>query len=331
MQNSSKNNFLTCRKYRYAYNGMEKDDEVSGNGNSYTTQFRQYDPRLGRWKSLDPLAGKFHYQSPYVAMDNNPILYTDTKGDSAGAKTLKDAQLYADDLNAMFFDKYKEVGAFQVVYVKYTVSDYSPFSPGYEQISGPGYMWAIVPNMHATKTDGSKFSWNTSRWTRRIFDVLMSNGMIEIKLNSDKISGSSGLSPQGGLANNYGGGEVIIYENDNEKWVIGGDNSSTWTYAGTLMHELIFHKHPGSKEESAREMQNASEDGLDLPSRIDESSHPGGNSVERPLNHNELRRLNRLRNGESARGGGKFAMAFKRLSAKVGAYMRRIATNKVKF
>jgi RHS repeat-associated protein len=42
--------------YRYAYNGMERDNEVSGNGNSYTTEFRQYDPRLGRWKSLDPLA-----------------------------------------------------------------------------------------------------------------------------------------------------------------------------------------------------------------------------------------------------------------------------------
>ena len=34
--------------YRYAYNGMEQDNEVSDKGNSYTTEFRQYDPRLGR-------------------------------------------------------------------------------------------------------------------------------------------------------------------------------------------------------------------------------------------------------------------------------------------
>ena len=66
--------------YRYGYNGMEMDNEVSGNGNSYTTQFRQYDPRLGRWKSLDPLMAKFPHQSPYVAFDNNPIFYKDPKG-----------------------------------------------------------------------------------------------------------------------------------------------------------------------------------------------------------------------------------------------------------
>ena len=69
--------------YRYAYNGMEVDNEVSGNGNSYTTEFRQYDPRLGRWKSLDPLMEQFPSQSPYCAFDNNPVYYTDVKGAQA--------------------------------------------------------------------------------------------------------------------------------------------------------------------------------------------------------------------------------------------------------
>ncbi len=59
---------------------MEVDNEVSGNGNSYTTQFRQYDPRLGRWKSLDPLMSMFPHMSPYVAFDNNPIIYSDPNG-----------------------------------------------------------------------------------------------------------------------------------------------------------------------------------------------------------------------------------------------------------
>jgi len=66
--------------YRYGFQGMEQDNEVSGNGNSYTTQFRQYDPRLGRWKSLDPLMASFPHMSPFVAFDNNPIYYTDPYG-----------------------------------------------------------------------------------------------------------------------------------------------------------------------------------------------------------------------------------------------------------
>lgn len=80
--------------YRYGYQGSERDDEVKGNGNSYTTEFRQLDPRLGRWLSLDPLAAKFPWQSPYCSMDNNPILLNDVKGDKTPKeeKTLKKEQ-----------------------------------------------------------------------------------------------------------------------------------------------------------------------------------------------------------------------------------------------
>jgi RHS repeat-associated protein len=64
--------------YRYGFNGMEKDDEVKGNDNSYTTEFRQYDPRVARWLSIDPVV--HHQFSPYSAFDNNPIFYTDPSG-----------------------------------------------------------------------------------------------------------------------------------------------------------------------------------------------------------------------------------------------------------
>ena len=63
---------------------MEKDPEMKGDGNSYTTEFRQYDPRLGRWLSLDPLMQMFPSISPYVAFDNNPIFYTDPLGLESG-------------------------------------------------------------------------------------------------------------------------------------------------------------------------------------------------------------------------------------------------------
>jgi RHS repeat-associated protein len=64
--------------YRFGYQGSEKDNEVSGDGNSYTTEFRQLDPRLGRWFSCDR---ELHpYESPYTSMDNDPINLVDIYG-----------------------------------------------------------------------------------------------------------------------------------------------------------------------------------------------------------------------------------------------------------
>ena len=65
--------------YRFSFNGMEKDDEVKGVGNSYTTEFRMNDPRVGRWFSIDPITHS--WMSPYTSMDNNPILFIDPFGD----------------------------------------------------------------------------------------------------------------------------------------------------------------------------------------------------------------------------------------------------------
>lgn len=70
---------LNNSDYRYAFNGLEKDDEVKkGKGNSYTTEFRQYDSRLGRWLSLDPML-KAH-ESPFVSHANNPLWFVDPNG-----------------------------------------------------------------------------------------------------------------------------------------------------------------------------------------------------------------------------------------------------------
>ena len=80
---------LNMGEYRFGFNGMEKDDEVKGSGNSYTTEWRQYDPRVGRFLSRDPLANKFPWQSPYVAFDNNPIFFIDPSGDSSRSTVVK--------------------------------------------------------------------------------------------------------------------------------------------------------------------------------------------------------------------------------------------------
>jgi RHS repeat-associated protein len=68
--------------YRFQFNGMEKDDEVGGEGNFNSTFYREYDARLGKWLSVDPKLDA--WQSPYVSMANNPILYNDIFGDIIG-------------------------------------------------------------------------------------------------------------------------------------------------------------------------------------------------------------------------------------------------------
>jgi|GEM_PF-732619 len=66
--------------YRFGFGGYEKDDEVSGSGNSYTTTYRHYDPRIGRFKSRDPKAGQFPWWTPYQYAGNRPIDGIDLEG-----------------------------------------------------------------------------------------------------------------------------------------------------------------------------------------------------------------------------------------------------------
>lgn len=44
---------------------------------------RNYDPALGRWMNIDPLAEKFPYMSPYVYCNDNPINLVDPDGKEA--------------------------------------------------------------------------------------------------------------------------------------------------------------------------------------------------------------------------------------------------------
>ena len=55
--------------YTYGYNGMQRDN-ATGTGSGYTTLFREYDPEIARWKSLDPKLKDFPSESIFLSMDN---------------------------------------------------------------------------------------------------------------------------------------------------------------------------------------------------------------------------------------------------------------------
>ena len=71
----------SSNQYRYGYNGMEMDDELKGEGNSYDFGERLFDPRIGRFLKLDPFQKSLPFISPYSTSANNPILYIDINGE----------------------------------------------------------------------------------------------------------------------------------------------------------------------------------------------------------------------------------------------------------
>ncbi|MFA5417570.1 MAG: RHS repeat-associated core domain-containing protein [Bacteroidales bacterium] len=56
--------------YRFGFQGQEMDNEVHGIGNSVNFKYRVYDPRVGRFLSLDPLSNKYPYNSTYAFSEN---------------------------------------------------------------------------------------------------------------------------------------------------------------------------------------------------------------------------------------------------------------------
>jgi len=65
---------------RYGFNGKESDTETYGIGNIYDYGFRIYNPRLGKFLSIDPLYKFYSQLTPYQFASNTPICAVDIDG-----------------------------------------------------------------------------------------------------------------------------------------------------------------------------------------------------------------------------------------------------------
>jgi RHS repeat-associated protein len=70
----------TAASYKYGFNGKENDNEVKGEGNQQDYGMRIYDPRLGRFLSVDPIGKDYPMLTPYQFASNSPIEGIDKDG-----------------------------------------------------------------------------------------------------------------------------------------------------------------------------------------------------------------------------------------------------------
>jgi RHS repeat-associated protein len=75
------NRSFNAPEYKYGFNGKENDKEVIGTG-SGTQDYgmRIYNPALGKFLSVDPIAKNFPWYSPYQFAGNKPIYAIDLDG-----------------------------------------------------------------------------------------------------------------------------------------------------------------------------------------------------------------------------------------------------------
>ena len=80
---------FTQGKFRFGFQGEEKDDEIKGSGNSLSYKFRINDTRIGRFLSIDPLYSDFPWNSSYAFSENRVIDGVELEGSETLHYSLK--------------------------------------------------------------------------------------------------------------------------------------------------------------------------------------------------------------------------------------------------
>jgi RHS repeat-associated protein len=151
--------------YRFGFNGMERDDEAKGAGNSYDFGARIYDNRLGSWLAVDPHFNSYTSFSPFFAFAANPLNVIDPDGrdiivlrNSNGAKrTGHGAVLIGNEIDGWsYISKDGYTGSAFGSKPKYIVENFSSI----EAFRNSPHNFVLADGTHSTEDGTAASSFN---------------------------------------------------------------------------------------------------------------------------------------------------------------------------
>jgi RHS repeat-associated protein len=222
---------FTSNAYDYGFGGSEKDDEFKGAGNSLDFGARIYDPRLGRFLSLDPKMAEFSFMSPYCYAANTPIQAIDFNGEGPVFKNVEEAQRVVDDVNAIFNKKYGGNSAALSVITEVKVRS---------------FLWFTWNETIITLKTNKDFNWNKDRYTRKLYDYVNMEEETGVEIDDAK-PGDYGMTD----------GDKVVISGKATNYVE-NSSSANWTFGGIFLHEVLYHKSTlGISEYKQKEKEKA--------------------------------------------------------------------------
>lgn len=163
-------NRTRTKRYRFGFNGKENDNEVKGTGNQLDFGARIYDPRIGRFLSIDPYSNRFVFQTPYLFASNNPLLNIDQDGNYSVAVH------YRVTYNTLIKLGYSKSVADNIAHHASVYADHPEPSVLYVDNLAHNTNHTYRPNIDYSKTEFSQKEWR-SVWHSMMSDAEASKGM----------------------------------------------------------------------------------------------------------------------------------------------------------
>lgn len=148
--------------YHYGFNGKENDNEIKGEGNQQDYGLRIYDPRLGKFLSVDPITKEYPELTPYQFASNRPIDGVDQDGlewelSTTGERLRQEAKLKLDVAGAPARERERGFRQAQANGMAANLAP-TPQRQGYDQKKHEENRVAML-NEGGFKADGSKHLW----------------------------------------------------------------------------------------------------------------------------------------------------------------------------